>query len=761
MSNSLSPNRHAISVRALVEFCRTDGDLISQYRPGPSAFEGQLAHNTVQQRRLSDYQREVPLTLTWLTPHFELTISGRADGIFDGGVEEIKSSRLAVDDIAESVKQQHRTQALVYAAMLALTRDCESVRVRLTYVHPQTMQEQTQQSQHSRLWLVDFISQLCCRFDSWLMSLEAHWRKRVQLLQQMTFPFDTMRPAQRTMAETVYKACRTGRHATIEAPTGTGKSLASLFPALKAFTEVNNRTLYFLTMKSTGRKAAITALAQLDPDGQLAVVCLAAKTQMCLNPGGVCDGDHCPYAKNYYRKRDQLRSALFSAHQHWHKEALLSFGEQHQICPYYLSQDWAIWSDVVIGDINYLYDSTAVQPYLLKEINNRASVLIDESHNLIDRGRQMFSGELRGQVVQRALKESHGGIKNALRKIQARLQTTCQGQSAVLMQEPPDILRYQLKDFIAQSAQLLRDTPEYTPTLAWQELLFQCLRFCRLNELANPEDFVWRYHDGSPEQRRVEVLCLNPTTLLAQKHSLVNNVVAFSATLQPWHYSNALNGLADAVPLALPSPFAVEQFDVYLATDISTRFQQRAHLPDQLAPLLNRITASTKNSMVFFSSYTQLSDCVKKLFLPPHAMVQDAGWTQTERDAVLHRFQTERGLTLFTVLGGAFAEGVDLPGAALQQVVVVGPGLPQMNALNNAIKKRLDDRHGDGFQLAYVFPGLQKVLQAAGRCVRTETDRGEILLIDDRFEKYQQNGWLPAHWSIRMGKLNQWQSKDD
>ncbi|MDX1341454.1 MAG: helicase C-terminal domain-containing protein [Reinekea sp.] len=749
-----------VSVRALADFNQTQGNLIGSFRPSPSAFEGQQTHKLTQTSRSEAYRAEVSLSTLWQCRDFVLKISGRADGVFEDGIEEIKTSRIPAQEIPDSAKELHRIQARIYGALYALsTPTSDSIQIIVTYVHPQTLQQWPESETWQRADLIDQLVSYCARYDRWLQKLRRQRQNRAVFLNQLRFPFPTMRDGQRQMAEAVYKACCTGKHVTIEAPTGTGKTLAALFPAMKAMPKAQTQSLFFLTMKTTGREAAEQALTKLDPDKHLTNVYLSAKKRLCLQQDSVCDGDYCPYAEDYYGKRERLRDQLFSQ-THWHDEALKQFGEQNSICPYYMSQDWAIWSDIVVADLNYIYDTTAVQPYLLKEINNNATLLIDESHNLIDRGRMIFSDVFEGRLIQQLLGKTPIGVQKALRKLQSALRKACKDRSPELSSDTPSQLCAVLRDFVAQSPVLLRDHQSYTPDNDWQELIFACTRFARLNELANPTDFRWRYQQGKPEARSVELLCLNPGALLQSKHNLVNNVVAFSATLKPWPYTNFLNGLAQAVTQELPSPFSAEQYQVFIASDVSTRFADRHQLASLLQQTLQTVINSAKNSMVFFSSYQQLKICTQTLATNSNLLIQSPSWKTEERDAALSRFQHERGLTMMTVLGGVFSEGIDLPGVQLEQVVIVGPGLPQVNDVNNAIRQLMDSQQHPGFDFAYLFPGLQKVLQAAGRCVRTETDQGQILLIDDRFVDYYKRQWLPSFWSVRIGPLAQWLSPD-
>lgn len=756
IKNSLT-KKYRISVRALAEFNQVQGSLTATERPGPSALEGQQVHRLTQASRQKDYRAEVAVNFTWVCREFDIQLTGRIDGVFENGIEEIKSTRIPVDELSSEAKYLNRLQTNLYAALFFLNYDCrDQICSRLSYVHAQTLKEQTEDQLLSRSEALDLLINCIARYERWVRSFHEQSKERSSFLNELAFPYPQMRPSQRQMAESVYKACRTKRNLCVEAPTGTGKTLAALFPALKAATSQQVQSIYFLTMKTTGQQAAGSALEKLDPDKQLTSVSLGARKRLCLNSESICDGEYCKYAKDYFQKREAQRHKLF-AREHWSFDQLKLLGINNEICPYYLSQDWAIWADVVIGDLNYLYDTTATQPYLLKEINNQAITLIDEGHNLIDRGRMIFSSQFCGEDLQSLLAEVPPAIKKPLQRIQKQLREYCASQTDELSNTAPEALIGALRNFIAESGSLLRENHAYQPSLLWQEFIFSSARFTRLHELANEQDFVWRVTDGKPAARKIELLCLNPSELLKQKHECANNVVAFSATLTPWHFSNEMNGMKSAVTQQLASPFNSEQFNVYIANDVSTRFRDKAELPSLLRSTLENILANNNNSMVFFSSYQQLYSCTNTLAESSRAIIQQRNLSTEERDSLLNRFRTEQGLTLFTVLGGVFAEGIDLPKEQLSEVVIVGTGLPQINRVNNEIKQRLQSSGMNGFEFAYLFPGLQKVLQAAGRCVRTEQDIGNILLVDDRFQEYYMKGWLPSHWQVSVGPLKSWQ----
>lgn len=750
------PVRFRVSVRALADFCLSEGDLVSGFRVTPSALEGREIHGLAQQQRGADYRAEVPIEWRWQQRDFDLTIGGRIDGVWPGGVEEIKSCRVPPEELPDSTRALNRLQAQLYAGLWALRNvDVETWTVRLSYIHSQTQQQWTVDETHTRLDLIDQLMAALARYDAWLQRLLAHRNQRDAALNQLQFPYPTMRAVQRQMAETVYKAQAMHRQTLIEAPTGTGKTLASLFPALKALGEGHHQGVYYLTMKTTGQPLVLETIDQLQlAEGQLNSVNLHAKERLCLSPDTPCDGALCPYAKDYFGKRQRLRERLFERNR-WDAATLSELGEAEQICPYYLSQDWALWADVVIGDVNYLYDTTAVQPYLLKEIDNQVAVLIDESHNLIDRGRAMYSAEFNGETLETLFKTAPEGIRKALQPVRTALRKV-QPEQPGLSDQAPDVLVQALRTWLQESARLLREAAFWEPPPQWQQLVFAAARFNRIHELAEPHDFCWRYTTGSPTERRVETLCLNPARLLREKHRLVNSVAAFSATLAPWHYSQSMTGLSEAVPLSLVSPFRPAQFQVTLVTDVSTRFRDRQQLPAQIVPLIQAFRQQTPgNALVFFSSYRQLADCEAQLATDPGVIAQRRETTLLERLALLDRLRTERGLMVLAPLGGVLGEGVDLPGDALTGVLVVGPGLPQVNDLNDRIRRALDADGQPGFDFAYRFPGLHKVLQAAGRCVRNESDRGDIWLLDDRFADYHANGWLPPHWTIRHARRDE------
>ncbi|WP_411743172.1 ATP-dependent DNA helicase [Reinekea sp.] len=746
-----------INVRALADFCQTSGDLISQYRASPSSIEGQFSHRYIQQKRSSPYQPEVSVRLDWQASEFDLSVNGRVDGITEQGIEEIKTSRIPPSEIPETAKALNLSQAKLYAGMIATRNpNQELFKVSVCYVHPQTLQEWPEVSWLSTAELIDYLVECCTRYSDWLALKVKHNRALIPWLNNLNFPFGEMRPEQRLMAESVYKSSVTKRHLAVEAPTGTGKTLAALYPALKAMGSQPIDSIFYLSMKTTGQEAAWSSVALADTEAAINAVQLSAKDTYCLSKETPCDGQYCKFANQYFEKRSNLRVHLFDP-VHWTGQAITEFGKTHEICPYYLSQDWAIWADLIIGDLNYIYDTTAVQPYLLKEIDNRATVLIDEAHNLIDRGRMIYSTDFNGEALHKLRQQCPKRIKKTLSKIQTALRNCCKDKHLMIDSEPPLALIQQARQFVSDSAALLREEPSFEPPIEWQQFIFLCSRFVRLSELANERDFIWRYHDGKTHERKVELLCLNPASLLEEKHNLVNNVVAFSATLKPAAYSLTLNGLTSAVFQTLPSPFLPSQHRVRIIDDVSTRFSDRLALPELIRPLLHSYCHNKKNTWVFFSSYMQLNNCVKSLRLNSERhIVQNPHWSSDDKAQLLTRFRNERGITLFCVLGGVFSEGIDLPGEQLEQVVIIGPGLPQVNDINNRIKDSLSQQGLPGFDYTYMYPGLQKVLQAAGRTVRTHSDIGEIILVDDRFKTYWQQGLLPSYWQVRLCSIKDW-----
>lgn len=755
----------SISVRALVEHVLRSGDLSTAYVGSASAVEGIRAHQRIQRQRPADYQAEVPVQHTVEQPDFILNITGRVDGLFNrtGGViiEEIKSTLRPLKEIEDAPNEVHWGQAQCYAYIYALYEALTEIDVQLTYVHLESEKTLTL----TRRWDIDalagFFEDLITRYGRWMAWLSSWNRTRNSCIADLPFPFPDYRPGQRDMAVAAYRAIRDERHLLVQAATGIGKTMAVLYPGAKALGEGLTGKLIFLTARTTGRLAAEAALLALGEKGlRLKWVSLTAKEKICFSPENACTPDECPYAKGFF---DRLNAALEAAlgHDALTRDTIERLARQHRICPFEFSLELVNWADCVIGDYNYAFDPTVRLRRLFDDGGGRYAVLVDEAHNLIDRAREMFSAQLSKQPfleLRRVLKDDLPGLYRALGRINswmASLRRQCQeAGGTVIESEAPDDLVARLHVFTRAADRWLRlNNPKpYRDDLL--QLYFGCVRFMRVAE---------QYGEGyatiaasTGVDLRIKLFCLDPSTQLTECWERCRAAVLFSATLAPGDYFQSVLGCShDTRRINLASPFPRENMAVFVATGISTLYRRREASRWSVASAISdMVQQRSGNYLLFFPSYEYLS-LIRDTFCDLHpeidTVVQSTHMDETEREAFLSRFSepVERTLVGFAVMGGIFGEGIDLKGERLTGAAIVGVGLPGIGTERELIKAYFDRTRSCGFEYAYQFPGINRVLQAAGRVIRSETDRGVVLLIDQRYARQDYRTLLPSFWQVR------------
>ncbi len=750
---------YRVAVRALCEFTAKQGDLDLRFTPSPTAQEGIAGHGQVAARRGEGYEREVALE-----GHYRnLQVRGRADGYDPAAnrLEEVKTYRGDLSRQPDNHRQLHWAQAKVYGWLLCKARGLPSLSIALVYYDVVTQKETAIVETFAAESLRAFFEMQCERFIDWAEQEMAHRACRDQALDTLRFPYREFRAGQRQLAEAVYKAVCTGTHLMAQAPTGIGKTLATLFPPLKAFPGQKLDKLFFLTAKTPGRRLALDALSRLAPsDAPLAlrVLELVARDKACEHPDKACHGESCPLAKGFYDRLPAARAAALSC-PHLTQAALREIALQHQVCPYYLGQEMARWADVVIGDYNYYFDVSALLHGLTQANQWRICVLVDEAHNLLERGRSMYSASLDFRNFKDLPSSSPETLKKSLRRILRcwRELHAEQSTSYVVHSQLPGKLILALQQAISAITEYLGEHPSgLDPTL--QNAYFEATHFCRIAELFGEHSLF----DCSllPARRqnagRVSLLCIRnvlPAPFLEPRLRQARTAVLFSATLSPRQfYADTLGLPVNNVWLEAQSPFSAEQLQVRLARHISTRYEHRSASLQAVVQLLARqYRAHPGNYLAFFSSFDYLQQ-VSAMLAAQHPDLpfweQTRGMDETERAAFLERFTCDgRGIG-FAVLGGAFGEGIDLPGERLIGAFIATLGLPQMNPVNEQLKIRMDALFGKGYDYTYLYPGLQKVVQAAGRVIRTTEDQGVVHLIDDRFARPQVRRLLPGWWQV-------------
>lgn len=741
-----------VSVRTLCAFAAKAGDLDLRFVPAPSAQEGQAGHRLVQSRRGLDYESEVGLSSRF----GPLLVRGRVDG-YDPRrrrVEEIKTYRGDFDRIKANHRALHWAQARSYAWMLCERDALPALDVALVYLDLGTEKEAVLEESATRDDLRQHFERLCGRYLAWAEQEASHRAGIDAALGALSFPHGEFRSGQRELAESVYRSATSGRHLLAQAPTGIGKTVATLFPLLKARPGQKLDKIFFLTAKTSGRAVALGALHTLDRGRvPLRVLELTAREKVCEYPGRACNGDDCPRARGFYDRLPSARSEAVQAA--WlDRDALRGIALTHQVCPYFLAQELVRWSDVVVGDYNYYFDGSAFLYALTKDEEWRVALLVDEAHNLLDRARGMYSAQLEAPALEAVRAKAPPTIRKSLGNLEREWRLLQREQVAAYQphDQIPERFARALQEAVSLMAEHFTARPDEPPG-ALHQCFFDLLQFARLADSFGKHS-VFEATLGVDGVRGLAIRNLVPAPFLQSRFADAVSAACFSGTLAPFSFYRDTLGLPeDTATLDVGSPFRSEQLTVRVAMDLSTRFRDRDRSLDALVDLIAAQFAQRPgNYLAFFSSFDYLASA-SAAFAARHPAVpawsQSRGMREAERDAFLARFAPGGQGVGFAVLGGAFGEGVDLPGDRLVGAFVASLGLPQHNEPNEVMRERMDAMFGDGYEYTYVYPGLQKVVQAAGRVIRSETDAGVLYLLDDRFARQEIRALLPAWWQVQ------------
>ena len=801
-----------LSVRELVEFLLRTGSIDSRFTGFDRANEGARIHRKLQKAAGEGYQAEVFLSETRMVDGISFTIEGRADGIFvdEGGVtviDEIKTTAIPAEEIQEDGNPCHWAQGMVYGAIYAKQQSLPRLDVRLTYYQIDTDEIVRFTRHFTQEELDTFLEGLLHQYAPWAQRQLDWATRRAASLGALQFPFEAYRPGQRALAGEIYRACKGKTRLFCQAPTGIGKTMSALFPALKAMGEGNGEKLFYLTARNTTQAAAEDAIARLRnsaPGLVLRSVTLTAKEKACLCKDAegrpACLPELCPYAKGYYdRLKDALTFLLDAESGSFDRAVLAEAGRRFSVCPFELGLDLSEWCDVVIGDYNYLFDPV-VKLRRFFDASGDWLFLIDEAHNLPDRARAMYSASFSKTSLteaKRALGPGKSALKTALRKadkafLEARRavvklaprrsalptesspieaeQTSLLGapemetafalpepvfaeDGTLFLQELPAGLLKPLQSLTAPLQDWLEQNPEAEAHAVLLDLYFKVQDILRASERYDEHFAAQLTAYGSALD--LHILCLDPAPFVDDSLSGGRTAALFSATLTPPGYYRSVLGCPDARAVALESPFPPQHLGLYCLPSISTRYRNREAsirpISDALAALAQ---SKVGNYLAFFPSYAYLRQVYEDFtarYPDIPTLMQESGLDDAARAAFLARFapNPEKTLLGFGVLGGIFGEGVDLVGDRLIGCAIVGVGLPQVNPRQEMLRRYYDanpDPSSTGFDYAYRYPGMNKVLQAAGRVIRTSADKGVVLLLDDRFARSEYTRLFPRHW---------------
>ena len=727
-----------LSVRALVAFSCFPPDIMPL---SPALLEqGRTAHLARQAQ--SGASREVPLSWQGQVQGLDFLVTGRMD-LYDGSsrpplIEEIK---LGSDEPPLAPLPEHRFQAMCYGYMLGKREGIPLFLIRVSYVSLRGHVLASFEEECSFEKLEEAFFGLMTPLAAWRGKLARHALRRDGSLQALPFPYEAFRPGQREMAAQVYTAIARRRRLFATMPTGTGKSSAVLYPALKAMGQGLSEQIVCLTARGTARRAMEEEVRRMRALGlKCKTLSLFAKEKLCPLAEMRCDAVLCPRARGHFlRQRTGLQSAMRAAV--WDEKTVLKLAQRHQLCPFEFSLALSEIADVLICDYNYFFDPR-LRIKRLFEQPSRATVLLDEAHNLPDRAREMLSGSLSGAQLG-SLRREAGSILTRKSRLYRRLGRVLEVMR--LMEPGTDDLPSGLEPALEALLEALGQSSGFpvSPALVRDLLGFvDALR----RRTAAPEDYQL-FCLAQGKERALQLLCLNITPHLARSSSKLSGFVLYSATLDPLQVMrDLLGGSQEDACFALPSPFPAEHLLV-LQLPVDTRFAARGGSLSAVAQAIRYMAEGREGKYIaFFPSYAYMQQVARHLAdLPLH--IQQGGMTERERQDYLARFTADsRPLLALAVLGGVFSEGIDLPGLSLIGVCVVGVGLPQVNEEREAIRRRAAQEGFNGFDIAYRYPGMHKVLQAAGRLIRSEEDRGVLLLCDARFSQSDYRRLLPAHY---------------
>ena len=725
--------------------------------------KGSRLHRKIQKQMGSHYQPEVSLKKDTEYADLILRVEGRADGIFlqdeQFCIDEIKGVYKKLELMEEPVLV-HRAQALCYAWIYLDAHDLEKIDIQMTYAHLDTEVIKRFRETLTRAELKQWYEELTDSYHKWL-AYQIEWRKkRNESMENLEFPFE-YRKGQRKMVSGIYHAISKKEQIFIQAPTGVGKTMSAVFPAVRAIGQGMAETVFYLTARTITRTVAQDAFEILRDRGLLfKVITITAKEKLCFCDKPECDPEKCPYAKGHYDRINDAVYELWTTEQSFDRETLLRHAQKWQVCPFEMSLDLAIWMDGVICDYNYVFDpNVCLKRFFGENVSGNYLFLIDEAHNLVDRGREMYSASIcLNDVIEtrKFVKPYSQKLWKKLGKVKKQMEELRQNCGEWKVQENAGVLPISLLSVQGELDQLLEESPAQEVVDGILDFYFEVRDFLNISELVDDNYVVYTAFDENG-RFYMKLFCVNPAENLQKCLDKGNSTVFFSATLLPLqYYRKMLSTRSENFGMYVESPFEQKKRCLMICRDVSSKYTRRGYEEyRKIAEYIARMSWQKKgNYMVFFPSYRLMED-VYQVYQDEFSVSwvrcisQHASMTELEREEFLEEFteETEETLVGFCVMGGIFSEGIDLIGDRLIGAAVVGTGLPQVNCEREILKGYYDEKGEQGFDYAYRYPGMNKVLQAAGRVIRTKEDTGAILLMDERFLNRDYRNLFPREWN--------------
>lgn len=756
-----------ISVRNLVEFIFREGDIDNRSSRAMSAdamMEGTRIHRKIHGSMGKEYQAEVPLSLVVEGDLYELTVEGRADGIFteDGKcfVDEIKGMYRKVE-LFEKPVFVHRAQAMCYAYIFALQNNMETIGIQMTYCNLETEQTKYFREEFSFEEIKKWFDDLMEEYGKWATFQCEMKNQRQASIKELNFPFE-YRPGQKKLVSDVYRTIMRQKLLFMQAPTGVGKTISTIFPAVKAVGEELADRIFYLTAKTITATVAKETFALLEKNGYRAkTIQITAKEKLCPCDEMECNPVTCPYAKGHFDRVNDAVFDLLHRCEMIERDDILSQADRYTVCPFELCLDTASWCDNIICDYNYVFDPNVYLKRFFQEgIKGDYIFLIDEAHNMVERSRQMYSAQIYKEdflTVKRIMKEHSRSIEKALEKcnkILLGMKRECENYTVY---DTFGNMVFSFMRLMTLLDEFLQKANEFPGKKDVMDFYFELRNFLNIYDLVD-EHYVMYSELEADGRFMLKLFCVDPSLNIQKRLDKGKSAVFFSATFLPVnYYKSLLSTKKDNYAIYADSTFDSKKRLLAMATDVSTRYTRRSRSEyERIAGYINAVvTQKTGNYMVFFPSYKMMND-VADIYCEKYAdetelMLQKNNMSEAEREEFLDRFseESDRTLVAFGIMGGIFGEGIDLKNDRLIGAIVVGTGLPQISNERTILKDYYDAENGCGFDYAFRYPGINKVLQAAGRVIRTTEDTGVILLLDERFWQREYDLLYPREWSDR------------
>ena len=767
-----------ISVRNLVEFILRSGDLDNSRGSSgdkEAMLKGGRLHRKIQRSMKGNYQAEVSLKRESEYEDVIIQVEGRADGIFteDGEfwIDEIKGTygNLQAMEVPVPV---HRAQAMCYGWIYGEKEGLSQIGIQMTYSHLDTEDTRRFREIFSMEELKNWYQKLLDDYHKWI-SCSLSWKKeRNASMKDLQFPFP-YREGQREIVSGVYHTVSSKKTLFVQAPTGVGKTMSAIFPSVRAIGEGKGETLFYLTAKTITGTVAWEAFHTLRENGlKFKVTAITAKEKLCFLDSPECTPEKCPYAKGHFDRVNDAVYELWTTEEVYSREVIRAHAEKWQVCPFEMCLDLSVWVDGVICDYNYAFDPNVhLKRFFGENISGDYIFLIDEAHNLVERGREMYSAEISRQTLftlRKKIRKHFPKLARALDKASRQMleleEDLKASQNPYQVLSNPGVLPVTFLTISGELEEILEEKNlEEELRKEILEFYFVVRDFLNVSELVDENYGVYTECFGENDFR-LRLFCVNPAANLSEYLKKGRSAVFFSATLFPMlYYRELLTTETDAYGIYVQSPFSAKNRRILIGSDVSSRYTRRNHTEyRKIAEYISRCVWQRQgNYMVFFPSYRLMED-VYQVYEEEFSVDwvrcirQNSDMTEREREEFLEEFQSREGtLVGFCVLGGIFSEGVDLTGESLIGAIIVGTGLPQIGSEREILKEYYDRKKQSGFDYAYRYPGMNKVLQAAGRVIRTKEDRGVILLLDDRFLGRDYGEIFPREWKDRSScRLN-------